>query len=219
MARTPNELFAAIGAGDPELLRAILERDPSLAMARDANGVSALMRARYRLDRDLVDAVRSRVDTLDVFEAAALGDVDRLVALLDVDESLVAARSSDGFTPLHLAAFFGGVDAAKLLLARGADVDAAGTGWMTGTALHSAASARRVDVGLILLGAGADPNRRQTGGFTPLHAAAANGDVAFVRALLSHGAEPGARTDDGRSTATFAQERGDAETIAALGGG
>jgi uncharacterized protein len=219
MARTPNELFAAIDAGDPELLRAILERDPSLAMARDANGVSALMRARYRLDRDLVDAVRSRVDTLDVFEAAALGDVDRLVALLDVDESLVAARSSDGFTPLHLAAFFGGVDAAKLLLARGADVDAAGTGWMTGTALHSAASARRVDVGLILLGAGADPNRRQTGGFTPLHAAAANGDVAFVRALLSHGAEPGARTDDGRSTATFAQERGDAETIAALGGG
>jgi ankyrin repeat protein len=177
------------------------------------------MRARYRLDRDLVDAVRSRVDTLDVFEAAALGDVDRLVALLDVDESLVAARSSDGFTPLHLAAFFGGVDAAKLLLARGADVDAAGTGWMTGTALHSAASARRVDVGLILLGAGADPNRRQTGGFTPLHAAAANGDVAFVRALLSHGAEPGSRTDDGRSTATFAQERGDAETIAALGGG
>jgi ankyrin repeat protein len=219
MARTPNELFAAIDAGGPELLRAILERDPSLAMARDANGVSALMRARYRLDRDLVDAVRSRVDTLDVFEAAALGDVDRLVALLDVDESLVAARSSDGFTPLHLAAFFGGVDAAKLLLARGADVDAAGTGWMTGTALHSAASARRVDVGLILLGAGADPNRRQTGGFTPLHAAAANGDVAFVRALLSHGAEPGARTDDGRSTATFAQERGDAETIAALGGG
>jgi uncharacterized protein len=217
VASMSEELFAAIEEGDIDRVRAILGEDPSLATARDASGVSALMRARYRLAPGLVDVVRSRVDALDVFEAAAINDVDRLAALLETDERLVAARSPDGFTPLHLAAFFGGTAAARLLLARGAEVDAVGTGWMTGTPLHSAASGHHAEIGLALLDAGADPNARQSGGYTALHAAAANGDVALVRALLARGADPDGRTDDGRTAASIARERGDAESLAALG--
>ena len=51
MASTSEDLFAAIEAGDVARVRAMLEADPSLASARDAEGVSALMRARYRFDR------------------------------------------------------------------------------------------------------------------------------------------------------------------------
>jgi uncharacterized protein len=219
MASTPVELFAAIEVGDAERVRAILREDPSLATTRDPSGVSALLRARYRLVPDVLDVVRPHVDLLDVFEAAALNEVARLRTILEADESVVAARSPDGFTPLHLAAFFGGMEAATLLLARGAEVDAVGTGWMTGTALHSAATGGHVAICRALLDAGADPNARQSGGFTALHAAAANGNVSLVRALLSHGADLGARTDDGRTAATIAREHGDTDTLAELGAG
>ena len=78
MASTHEELFTAIEAGDVAAVRAIVEADPAAATSRDGAGVSALMRARTGFDRELVDAVRDRVDELDVFEAAAFGDLDRL---------------------------------------------------------------------------------------------------------------------------------------------
>ena len=82
MASTPDELFDAIEAGDVGRVDAMLDEDPTLASSRDASGVSALMRARYRFDKALTEAVKRRVDVLDVFEAAAFGDVDRLTELL-----------------------------------------------------------------------------------------------------------------------------------------
>ena len=53
MASASEDLFAAIDAGDVDRVRATLDADPSLAMARDHEGVSALLRARYRRDRAL----------------------------------------------------------------------------------------------------------------------------------------------------------------------
>ena len=156
--------------------------EPELASARDAQGVSALMRARYRLEPALVDAVMSGAPALDVFDAAAIADVDRLRQLLDGDPSLATVFSGDGFTALHFPAFFGGVDPARLLLERGADVDAHGRGWMTGTPLNSAASGRHTDVARLLLDAGADPDARQASGWTPLHSAAHNGRPRTRRA-------------------------------------
>jgi ankyrin repeat protein len=128
----------------------------------------------------------------------------------------VDAPSADGFAPLHLAAFFGKPEAATLLLARGAQVDARGRGWMTGTPLHSAVSNRHVDLVEILLAAGADPNARQSGGWTPLHGASHNGDVASVALLLTAGADPAAVNDDGASVLSLAEEQGDAATIDAV---
>jgi len=114
-----GELFAAIEAGDVETVRAAVLADPAVAMARDAQGVSALMRARYGSDQAIAQAILTGVSELDVFEAAAFGERDRLTALLDADPDAVTAFSPDGFTPLHLASFFGKHEAVELLLARG----------------------------------------------------------------------------------------------------
>ena len=211
-----DELFATIEAGDVGAVRAILDGDPSIAGVRDALGVSVVMRARYRLDDALLEAVMSARPSLDVFEAAALGDLERMIESLDADPSLVSAFSSDGFSPLHLAAFFGKSDAARALLGRGADVDARGRGWMTGTPLHSAASANHTEVATVLLDAGADPNARQSGGWTPLHAAAMNGNLALVELLLAHGVDPAAENDDGATVLALVQEQGDADAVARI---
>jgi uncharacterized protein len=212
MASTAEDLFDAIEAGDDARVETLLEADPALASSRDTSGVSALMRALYRFDKPLIDTVKRRVDELDVFEAAAFGDVDRLTELLSNEPSLVTSYSGDGFTALHFAAFFGRYEAAALLIERGAEVDAFGRGWMTGTAMHSAVSRLQSDVVRILLEAGANPNVRQSAGWTPLHAAAMNGDLASVELLLASGAEPTATNDEGRSVIDLAEESGDEAT-------
>jgi uncharacterized protein len=216
VASTSDDLFAAIEAGDVGSVTSILDADPDLASAHDATGVSALMRARYRFDPDLLAAVRDRLDELDGFEAAALGDVQRLRAVLDADPAFATAYSGDGFTALHFAAFFGSPAATALLLERGAQVDALGRGWMTGTALHSAVSRREAEIARLLLEAGASPDARQSAGWTPLHAAAANGDLDSVELLLGAGADPAATNDEGRSVVDLADESGDEATIARI---
>jgi ankyrin repeat protein len=213
MASTVEQLFAGIDAEDTAEVRRLIEADPSLAASRDERGVSALMRALYRGDRGTAGAIREQLPALDVWEAATAGDVDRLRELLDADPSHARSYSPDGFTPLHFAAFFGHADAVGLLLANGAEVDAFGHGWMTGTALHSAAARAHGPIVRTLLSAGADPNTRQSGGGTPLHAAAQNGDVASADWLLSAGADPSATTEEGTSVLDLAEERGDGATI------
>jgi ankyrin repeat protein len=189
MASTSTDLFAAVSNADVDRVRALLSADPSLATARDEHGISVLMQARYRSDRALVEAVKAHVDEFDVFEASAFGDLDRLTVLLDADPSAVAARSGDGFTPLHLAAFFGQTEGVALLIARGAEVDAHGTGWMTGTPLHSAASGRHLEAARLLLEGGADPIAQQSGGYTPFDSARANEHDELIRLLREHGAD------------------------------
>lgn len=155
---------------------------------------------------------------LDVCEAAALGNVDALRRLVGADgPGSVAARSSDGFTALHLAAFFSGsTDAARVLLDAGADVDAEAAEGTDLHPLHSAAAVGHTEVVGLLLERGAAPDAVQVRGFTALHAAAANGDDAMVDRLLRAGADPGRLSADRRTPSAMARERGHAETAAAL---
>ncbi len=216
MASTMHELFDLIAASDVDGVRSLLEEQPWLAVDRDAHGVSALMRARYEMDRSLVEAVKAHVEALDVFESAAFGDLDRLSELFAEHPELVDATSGDGFTPLHLAAFFGQTDAVRLLLARGAAADVRGQGWMTGTPLSAAAAGAHTEIVRLLLETGADPNVQQAQGHTPLHAAAQNADVEGVRALLDAGADPTIANDAGATAVSLAQASGDLVTLQLL---
>ncbi len=185
-------IFDAIKSGDVDAVRSELRDNPSAAADRGDNDVSAVRAALYAQRQDLADAVLEADPALDVFDAAAVGDGERLGQLLDEDPNLIGAWSGDGFAPLHLAAFFGRGDAVRLLLDRGADVDAVARNDMEVQALHSAVAAGHRDIVAALLVAGANPNARQQGGITPLMAAEGNDDTDLVRLLMDHGAEESA---------------------------
>jgi uncharacterized protein len=157
--------------------------------------MSDLLQALYRGETDRVEELLAGDPALDVFEAAAFGRVDRLRELLDEDPGRANAFGDDGFHPLGLACFFGHLDAARLLLDRGADVNALSTNEHVQTAaIHAAAAAAgdeamRYELVKLALEHGADPNLPQGGGFRPIDAARQNGDARVEQLLLEHGAK------------------------------
>ena len=113
--------FDACKAGDDSTVRAMLDQDPSLASGRAPTGETPLIAALYRGHQSTVDLLVDAGAPLDIFTAAALGRVDAAEASLQEDPTSVRQQSYDGWTPLHLAAFFGHAAAVTLLLQRGAD--------------------------------------------------------------------------------------------------
>jgi ankyrin repeat protein len=213
-----EELFVALKSNDVAKVRALLDRSPALAASAAPDGTSAILTAAYHRATDVLSLLVSRAPPLSIFEAAAVGDCRRLEALLEPDPGAALCYSHDGWTALHLTAFFSRTEAARLLLGRKADPSAVSRNPMANQPLHAAAAAGGADVGLVaaLLDAGADPNARQRGGFRPLHSAAANGDAALVQLLLARGADRSAATDDGRTPLQVARERGHARVEALL---
>ncbi len=195
MSQTTS-FFEALVAGDAQRVQALLVEDPSLAGSRDAAGVSAILTARYHGRMEIVELLCAAQADLDVFEASALGRAARVREIVEADPSLLASRSADGFTPLHLAAYFGDEETVATLLDAEADVNAVSDNPMSLTPLHSAAGRGARGIVQRLLAAGASVNARQQGGWTPLHAAAHIGDVKLIALLLAGGADVAATSDD-----------------------
>ena len=210
------DLIAAVKAGDRPVLDSLLAAEPELAGAAE-EGVSAVRLALYHRQPAALEALLAAQPPLDGLDHAALGWAEDLRADVAADPELVARRSSDGFTALHYACFFGGLDASAVLLQAGADPNAEADNPTRVRPLHSAAAARDAAAAQLLLEAGADPDARQAGGFTALHAAAQNDDAELTALLLRHGADPGVRTDDGADAAGIARARSASAVQALLG--
>ena len=105
-------LFELIQQGHTSAAFSLLEQNPGLA---DEPGAALL--ALYHGHADLASSIVDQKTSLSSFEAAAFG---RVADLESVD---VEAVSEDGWQPLHLAAFFGHLEAVRFLLARRASLD------------------------------------------------------------------------------------------------
>ncbi len=211
-----QEFLDAATSGDVSKVKTMLHSDPSLARARDENGVSVIMKATYYGKKDVVDALLESGVELDVFEAVATGKNERVLDLIANDASLTNAYSVDGFTPLGFATFFGQPEVVKALLKAGADVNAASRESMKVTPLASAAAAKQTEIARLLIEHGANVNARAAGGHIPLHEAAADGNVELVKLLIENGVDVNAKTDDGKTPLDFAIEYKRPEVISLL---
>lgn len=182
-------IFELIDAGDARGARALLADDPSLASARDEQGLTALMRACYR-GGGVYDAVREAEPELDQWDRIIVGDSDGLPA--------ADAWSPDGFTPLHIAAFAKNTAAAQALVDAGAEVNVFATpSFARVTPLGTCAFVGATEVARVLLRAGADPTLTEIEGASPLEAALENDHrdlAALLFVLVAHGYADAVRT-------------------------
>jgi uncharacterized protein len=207
-----DDLISAAKAGDAGRAVQLISDDPALAAARDASGETPLMAALYRGHQKVVDALVAHGATLDVFAAAAIGQMEALETALQ-NPGAVNAFAYDGWTPLHLAAFFGQRGAAERLLASGADLNATSRNALHNTPLHAAVAGGHVDVSMLLIEAGAGVNVSDAGGHTPFHIAAEGGYVPVVKALLARGADAHAVDSEDRTPLSRAAARGHTEIV------
>ena len=193
--------------GDTDALKRLLAEDPALVSARDDNGETPLMSALYRGHRDVVDLLIDAGAPLDASAAAATGRCDELDRALAGAPRAVSAYTYDGWTPLHLAAFFGHADAVERLLDAGANPNAVSTNSLKNTPLHAATAGKHSEVALLLIARGADVQAVDAGRHTPLHIAAENGLEGVVRALRAAGADAHAVDADDKTPLSRAAAR------------
>src|SRR5881396_3087033 len=206
-----DELLAAVQKDDMVRLREILDREPLLLRMRTPNGTLVLTAVYHGATKALgLLLERTPEDALGLHEAAATGNARRLKTILGQSRARVNVANPEGFTPLGLAGFFGHLDAAKVLLENGADVNATSPSRFANTALDAAVAGNRTDVVKVLLAARGNPNVRSEGNATTLHKAAQHGNLEVVRMLLDHGADPNAVRDGGHTPADDAREAGHA---------
>ncbi|MFQ6013227.1 MAG: ankyrin repeat domain-containing protein [Thermoplasmata archaeon] len=209
-------LFKAIEGGEGEEVRNLLSVDADLALARNAEGASALIWAAYYRQPAICELLMHHGARPDIFEASALNLNDRVKELLHADPTLVAGYSFDGWTPLHLAAHFGSLEVLRTLLANGARHQAVSRNNNGNQPLQAAAAGRQAETVAILLQVGADVDAPSEGGFTALHVAAANGDMEMARMLLEAGATIEMRTMGGKTPLELATESNHEEVVAIL---
>lgn len=175
--------------------------------------MNALYEAVRSGDRARVRSIVEADPTLAVFAAAMLGDSAWLEELLTGNRSLVTAVSPDGWTPLHLAAFFGGLEAARTLLNKGASPAARSINAMQNLPLHAAAAGKHAKLAKLLIDHGAAVDARQQGGWTALHAAAQNGGLELAEVLIAAGADLSARAGNNQCALDLALTKGQQKMV------
>ncbi|HLN62441.1 MAG TPA: ankyrin repeat domain-containing protein [Symbiobacteriaceae bacterium] len=209
-----EEMIAAVKARDAARVQALLQQEPALAATPTDDG-SLLLTAVYYGAGEAAALIRRYLRDLTVWEAATVGDLDRLATLLEQEASLANAPGPGGMRPLHLAAFFRQTEAVRLLLARGADPLRYGLYQQPfvprNTALHAALAGGAWEAARLLVEAGANVHAVDSEGLVPLHNAAFAGHIPSAELLLAHGAEVNVPDKNRETPLTKAVKQGKTE--------
>jgi len=181
--------------------------------APPADNKPSLMKTLFHIDGDTftppaankpLQAMLAKKPALRFLEACGVGDAAEIARQLERDPKLATTWTEFGWSALHLAAFSGVPEAARLVLDHGGEVNARARTRFKNTPLQAALLTGQLATAKLLLERGADPLVRQAHGFTPLQEAALHGRRDLVDLLLGAGAELGSRGDDGRTALTEA---------------
>jgi ankyrin repeat protein len=205
-----------VKAGNLDAVRADLAAAPALLNATNEAGQCAFLLSKYYRQPKVADYLLELNPKLDVFTLCVAGHASDVLAKIDKEPGLLEAHSTDGWTPLHLAAFFGWAELANVLIDRGAAVNGRSTNSMKNTPLHAAAAGGSVPLVDLLLKRGAYPNATQEGGWTALHAAAQAGNRAMAETLLANGADVNQRADNNQSPLDMALLKGHQDLVELL---
>ncbi|XP_029106853.1 ankyrin-3-like isoform X6 [Scleropages formosus] len=201
-------LYMAAQENHLEVVRFLLENGSSQSIATE-DGFTPLAVA-LQQGHDQVVSLLLENDTkgkvrLPALHIAARKDDTKAAALLlqndhnaDVESKMMVNRTTEsGFTPLHIAAHYGNINVATLLLNRGAAVDFTARNDIT--PLHVASKRGNGNMVRLLLDRGAKIDAKTKDGLTPLHCGARSGHEQVVEMLLDRGAPILSKTKNGLS--------------------
>ncbi|XP_077438721.1 ankyrin-3-like isoform X17 [Vanacampus margaritifer] len=200
-------LYMAAQENHQEVVRFLLENSASQSMATE-DGFTPLAVA-LQQGHDQVVSLLLENDTkgkvrLPALHIAARKDDTKAAALLlqndhnaDVESKMMNRTTESGFTPLHIAAHYGNINVATLLLNRGAAVDFMARNDIT--PLHVASKRGNSNMVKLLLDRGSKIDAKTKDGLTPLHCGARSGHAQVVEILLDRGAPILSKTKNGLS--------------------
>ncbi|XP_030058970.1 LOW QUALITY PROTEIN: ankyrin-3 [Microcaecilia unicolor] len=201
-------LYMAAQENHLEVVKYLLDNGASQSLATE-DGFTPLAVA-LQQGHDQVVSLFLENDTkgkvrLPALHIAARKDDTKAAALLlqndhnaDVESKMVVNRTTEsGFTPLHIAAHYGNINVATLLLNRGAAVDFTARNDIT--PLHVASKRGNANMVKLLLDRGAKIDAKTRDGLTPLHCGARSGHGQVVEMLLDRGAPILSKTKNGLS--------------------
>lgn len=193
-------LMYAVQYGEIETVRFLLDRGAKVN-ALDRRGLTPLILAAGKGQSDMISLLLDRGAEIGISSTGTI-EKDRRIEI---------------GTALHRAIQQGNLDAAKLLLQRGADINAV-TQVKQQTPLVSAMALKYYTEVAELLAAGADPNLPASGIENPLRQAAYQGELAVLRLLLSKGAKPDIQSDADFNPSGLTRSVGSSIEIAAREG-
>jgi ankyrin repeat protein len=245
-AHAVEDIFQAVESNQFEVVQKLLQAGAPVS-ARDGNGVTPLMQAAVYAGPEVMRLLLSRgADPNAANEAGStalmwsIGDMSKVRILVDTGADVNARFPGTGVTPLTLAArHTGSAPIVKLLIAKGADINAVEKSGLNAVAI--AASAGNTEVLRLLLDKGVSTDVRQTERIfeipnlgseileavakgatrrvqasTALMAAVASDDPEVVKLLLNKTPDVNAATATGVTALFLASPKGNSEIVRLL---